>query len=362
MFWYKRAAITLDERPLDKVVSELVGKYEDAVQEERLLSQKPFNVQEYNQLANKALSFLPQELAMTLGPSVQDIMSSAQAALQSRDAGQLGVTGDKTSLLLNELLEINKRSGFKSWESIRSLFNLLSDMDSHLTVAVKGGGSDGQAWDYETYLLQEKGKGIKQFERLRVLLSRFLASMPRGKPAEIMVQPMPSESELGLKELFPLSFHVLVQFPRGEQGPMEPSFTVFDNGGKYEIDDVLDLGDTDFFADDEEARTYFGMINFLRKGGMPAGDKFLTLYRGMSANEFNKWLGGEAIPEGKFFTSSPTAQMAQDIPGEFPELFRFRVREDCVYETSSGTYQLSRDCQMDRSKRITPKEQGEYVP
>ena len=80
---------------------------------------------------------------------------------------------------------------------------------------------------------------------------------------------------------------------------------------------------------------------------------FRILYRGMSSEEFQKWESGEIIPKGKFFTSQATNQYAQDISGQYPELFRFRVRDDAVIQTSPDTYQIMRDSKLE-GKKIVP--------
>ena len=154
-----------------------------------------------------------------------------------------------------------------------------------------------------------------------------------GSSASVVLEMSPGENyETKSPVFYPMDFSLMMTFPGSEA--LEPNMTVFtdeDNG--MDVDDVLSWGDGDFFSNDREMRDYFGLVEFLRTGKMPEQKKgFVRLYRGMNPKEYGAWQSGGAIPAGKYFSSSPTTEYAQDISGEFPELFSFLVDRGVVYE------------------------------
>lgn len=163
--------------------------------------------------------------------------------------------------------------------------------------------------------------------------ARTIAERLKGMPATIT--PYPPSDAMALSDP---NRHPGGSFMVGLADDPATAFTVFtDTDGSLSewqdgVGDVLDPTDPDFFpADDTTGKV---------RGDKITGDS--TLYRGMSAAERSAWDAGEPIPVGKFFTSEPTANMAQDIAGEFPELHEFTVANNDVVETDPGVFQLIR--------------------
>ena len=163
-----------------------------------------------------------------------------------------------------------------------------------------------------------------------------------------------------LAEMGPHTGDIMVKFdvPEGQldpdfgvwfMPPMEgeefPEDAVRVPGGALELHDVLDISDTDFFpaGQPDLAGRYADALDDVR--GIKR-EGYITLHRGMSAAEADAWARGEEIPTGKFFTSSHTSAMAQDIAGEFPELYSWKVAQRDVIETEPGVFQLRRPARL----------------
>lgn len=138
--------------------------------------------------------------------------------------------------------------------------------------------------------------------------------------------------------------------------------SVFPNGGKNEVDDVID--DSDFFDKSGSGQVYDSLIHFLRTGQLPKDKpvKFIKLYRAMSTVEYQKWQHGQDIPEGKYFTSQATGDFAYDDsdlaskiendPNFSYGLESFRVRSDCVSQRDSSIYITIKPCKLDSGKIV----------
>lgn len=255
-------------------------------------------------------------------------------------------------------------------DNIIAMRRLCLDLTEHIgAVATQADPVEQKVEEYRNELMVEYNKSMAQVEEVKGRLIAFAQAMKTDCSFDIT--PNIGEDSLTKeKHLYPISFHVEIHFPNRPEGfDYGPSFSMFDKAtedgqpildktGKmqYDVDDVIDWGDTDFFTNNNESQFYFQLIDYIRSGTLPAEKpiSFLKLYRGMSPEEFVKWEQGEVIPKGKFFTSVATSQFAQDVSGQFPELFSFRVRSDALAETSPQTFQLMRDCKMETGKKIVP--------
>jgi len=161
-----------------------------------------------------------------------------------------------------------------------------------------------------------------------------------------------------------------VTLPAAEGG-MEPSFTVwtypegankrhetdedwFEQPEGVQVEEVLDITDTDFFPDGPDsdlAGDYARAVDAAR--GLPDEPGFVTIYRGMSDTEYDAWLEGDEIPTGKWFAGIPTAQFAQDINREPPTLRSFRIPRHMLMQTGEHEFQLKKKARL-RNGAIEP--------
>jgi hypothetical protein len=355
------SGIVLDEAPVRESMGRALDAWRRAVQDRAELGMEPVNIAQYRASMSASLpASLAPETRSKLEAAGEGIMSVAERAMGSPEA--IDAVRDKISSEIQGLLSASRQDQLR-WSDVRNFYRLLVDLDEHLAAA-HGGPTDVEAEvaQYAADLEAKRTQGVAQFEALKAELGRFLGAT--GLDATIRLVPNLSQDQYGSDSYYPLNFTMDVQLAGGFED-MPPNMTLFANEddkgnflGNYQVDDVLEWADTDFFQDDAQRTAYFQLVEFARSGRLPSerkGGKFVTLYRGMSPEEHLAWERGQAIPRGKFFASQPTAQFAQDIAGQFPELFSFRVREDAVVETSPGTFQTMTETTL-KGRRIVPVE------
>jgi len=129
----------------------------------------------------------------------------------------------------------------------------------------------------------------------------------------------------------------MVNMPGGEF--MDPTFGAMRRHGKWEVSDILQAGDEDFFGSNIDLQNrYFSAIDRLQ-GADP--QELMNLYRAMSPEEFDSWIVGNPISSGKFFTDQPTAGYASDFASnQRAELYGpFQVRRGDFYQVGDNEFQ-----------------------
>lgn len=337
MRWYKRASrASLDMSVPRKMIENMVARAIPGMEEQERLSRTPLNVDEYAHRADQAMSGMDEELRAPLAPMVSGAIDGARS-------------GNREPL--SDLLDHMIGNMRKRWGEFRELYKALTALDDHMSSSGEVSARQ-MAEEYRQGLESELSRGEQQALELLSRIEGFLDTV--GSDASVVLEMSPGENyETRLPVFHPMDFSLKMTFPGSEA--LEPSMTVFTDEDKgMMVDDVLSWGDGDFFSNNREMTDYFGLVEFLRTGKMPEQKKgFVRLYRGMSPKEYDAWQSGGTIPAGKYFSSSPTAEYAQDISGEFPELFSFLVDRGVVYETSHGEYQTSGEARLD-GKRIVP--------
>lgn len=86
-------------------------------------------------------------------------------------------------------------------------------------------------------------------------------------------------------------------------GQFSPSFVIFKYEGKFEIDDVLEAGDEDFFHSVQIQSDYFNLINELKKPGSTNKGKVLTLYTARPKKDREQFLNTKTLPLNIFLTN-----------------------------------------------------------
>jgi hypothetical protein len=344
--------VSLDDSPLRELIQKNINDVRAAAEKTLELSRKPIDQAAYVNAIKQVLAGLPPPIQSVLGPPCQNIMS-----LIGTNPAR---ASDAASELIASLVSPAYQKAMQaSWSSVRSLYKILIDMDEHLSAATRQHQStDEQVAEYSKELETEYGKAMQQMADVREKLVSYSKAV--GTNAWFVVKPDFATTELGSKILYPINLDIDITFGKERQFET-PNFSLWPMENEqgeilgYEVENVLEWADTDFFENDDERKFYFGLVDFFRTGQLPAqkGKNFIKLYRGMSTDEYVKWERGDIIPKGKFFTSTPTTQFAEDIPGKFPELFSFSVRDDAVAQTSPGTYQIITDSRLD-GKKIVP--------
>jgi hypothetical protein len=102
------------------------------------------------------------------------------------------------------------------------------------------------------------------------------------------------------------------------RGSMAPSFIVFVDGSKYEVDDVLEGGDTDFFREPMLQANYFALVKELRDPGSSSKrGRDIVLYTARPSKDRRQYEGAKSVPVNIFLTNDPDRAygLATDLGG-----------------------------------------------
>lgn len=113
---------------------------------------------------------------------------------------------------------------------------------------------------------------------------------------------------------------------------MDPSFTWFSDN---EIDDIIDVGDTDFFTDLNLQNDYFSLIRELKSpGSTQKSGKVLRLFTARPISDRKLYAGATTIPSGIFLANSAShvAGLAIDLAetNEPRDIYKVKIYEKYV--------------------------------
>jgi hypothetical protein len=89
-------------------------------------------------------------------------------------------------------------------------------------------------------------------------------------------------------------------------GRQRAGFTVFVDGKQLMVDDVLEAGDPDFFADPLEQASYFDLVSEIRRpGSTKRSGKNLVLYTARPVKDRTRYEQARTVPTNIFLTTDP---------------------------------------------------------
>jgi hypothetical protein len=117
-----------------------------------------------------------------------------------------------------------------------------------------------------------------------------------------------------------------------------PYFTLF--GGKAvpvreRVEDVLDAGDSDFFADPKVEMDYFNLVAELRAPGSTRTSKVVVLWTARPRRDRARYERAKTIPSGIFLTNQPedAGALARELPGGERDIWRVEVSDKYLVNT-----------------------------
>ena len=342
----------------EHVISELTDNYQRLVEGDLEKRKKDFSVSEWKQNFEKALNKVEdKELKETLFKEAKDILHKAVIAL---------VDADKISDFSDEVYEMvrnhykQNRLGDSSdrYMQYRGYITVLRDLSELLQAKAGEEPVDPfkKVKDFENFLKNRLEKTLEYLDEQ----SKRLVPLARELGIDLVLDANIDKDRFiddADKHEYEPSYQVEIK-------GTDLSVTVFVEGNKIEVDDVLD--DDDFFTKPSDHSNYDALVYFLRTGKLPKEKplKFIKLYRGMSSVEMRHWQAGATIPVGKFFTTKATGSFAYDDPDlqkkikENPEfsygLEEFYARNDAVSERDSSIYITIKESKLDEKGRIVP--------
>jgi len=136
------------------------------------------------------------------------------------------------------------------------------------------------------------------------------------------------------------------------QGDLIPNFTVFQHEGKFEIEDVLEGGDTDFFKDNKTQADYFNLINEIRHPGSTSKGKILTLYTARPSKDRQLYLNKNSVPVNIFLTNM--FDSAEGIARDFGNRDVWKIRIDSRYLVNTMDSPMEKQYQTTGSSEEVP--------
>jgi len=350
---FAQAQISIDDSGIKQPMEKQLQMLRQSVSDEAFLAQTPLDGQTY-------LAKLEPVLTGIQEPDKSKFRTIFQSYVQMLANPNKEPLRDQVETTIRNLITNYKNR----WGEIRLFYLMLIDFDEHVRVSeMIHSPIDQQIKEHAAEILREYAQGQALTRKLQGELLSFIAATARPDVSFVIHEQAGTDAATNMPNFKLLDFSIDFVFSRPSENsyssnewiPETPSFTLFVNeDGSYQPEDILSWGDNDFFFNQQEMQLYFQVIDFLRSGKLPAqkGSKFIKLWRGMSPKEYQAWQRGQIIPQGKFFTSVRTEQFAQDVAGEFPELFSFKIRDDIIAETGDKAFQTMVDAKLENGKIV----------
>ena len=189
-------------------------------------------------------------------------------------------------------------------------------------------------------------KSRSRLSIIKILIQQALTNIPDWNNSTVIITAGEPSSDYSLSQpnyLEPISSASITVGTQTSWGGTA-DFTLFtdfsDNNEltNYEIDDILEAGDTDFFTENDTQQTdYFNLISELRhpnKSNNKEQEKILILYTARPAEQRNQYLSSpNSIPANIFLTSnySNATGMARDFDKR--DIWRVRIKQKYLIQT-----------------------------
>lgn len=216
---------------------------------------------------------------------------------------------------------------------------------------------DEQLGDYSIQWTEEKIEQQLQdlstatannMNQIAALLSSSIEKIPQwnGSPIKISALPLDRDNEIDPED------SAIIEVIGGSGWGGEASFSFFKTENGFEIDDVLEAGDTDFFENGNTQSDYFNLIRALRNPSSFSKPKILTLYTARPRKDRNLYLGTKQVPSNIFLTSSLSFAEGFAVEyGEDRDIWKIRIKD--TYLT------ITMDSPGQKQYQVTG---GEFVP
>jgi hypothetical protein len=163
-------------------------------------------------------------------------------------------------------------------------------------------------------------------------IRKAIARLEDWQGTPVVVHALPKESERGL-EFEPTGDARVELLPRRKAWGGTPSFTFWVDPDT--VEDVLEYGDTDFFADEDAQADYFALVGALRNPGK-RDTGTVALYTARPRKDRSRYEGARDIPAGIFLTTdmSRAAGIAHDLGGgTVRDIWGVRVEKRYLVQT-----------------------------
>ena len=172
-------------------------------------------------------------------------------------------------------------------------------------------------------------------EENKKLINDAISRVENWHGSQVILKPLESRDEDG-SNLVPASSAEVILIFKGNKS----YFSFFRDKSIFEIDDVLDAGDDDFFVGVEGQSDYFNLINEIKKPGSTSTGKMLTLYTARPTKDRKQYMNSDTIPVNLFLTNSydHAIGLANDLAGteERRDVWKVKINDRYLTNTLDG--------------------------
>ena len=218
------------------------------------------------------------------------------------------------------------------WDVFRGVINDIQDYDEQI-------GEYAVKWTDET--VQQQLRELTQqtsvnMQKISDLVGRAIAAIPVWNNSPIKINALSSDKDNSIDAEDSATIEVL----GGGSWGGEASFAFFQFEGKFEIDDVLEAGDDDFFSNDSTQADYFNLIRALRNPSSFSKPKVITLYTARPKKDRKLYLDAKQVPSNIFLTTSFdfAEGFAMEYGGE-KDIWKVRIKDSYLTMTMDASDQ-----------------------
>jgi hypothetical protein len=324
--WFAEATanITVNLSQVEESLRKLIRDMEDYDYQQRNSAER-FNVPQFMQQVQQGFADYPGLPTLIQALQSQE-WSAIWQAYQALDKyiNQLEKTGDRSTWLNNyHKLEPKRKLSRQVFDYLRCVEYL------------KGDKAEFDASSYEANVADLVEQSKKNMEVIRGEVDAAISRIANWNGSPIVITANPAEDERGPISEPATSAHIGVG-----GGQDSPEFLYFkDEGGKVEIDDVIEGDEEDCFPNPQSKADYFVLINELRNPGSTSKGKMLTLYTARPTRDRNMYLNTTTLPINIFLTNSydHASGLARDLgSSEVRDIWRVRIDSRYLTQTLDG--------------------------
>lgn len=228
------------------------------------------------------------------------------------------------------------------WQRIWNVRRQLNYKDTRLIDEVRKIGDKASDFVYSTQDAKaDINRVIEQTKQnLKIIQDTITQAISRiddwnGSPVTISGIRPPSDISSTENYGEPAStVSVAVGRQTGWGGVADFTFFLNEEDSSYEVDDLLEAGDNDFFNDTKIEQDYFSLVNELKNPGRTKSNKVLRLYTGRPKKDRSVYTNANSIPSNIFLTTS--LDFAQSFGLDYNEsrdVWEVRVEEKYLVQT-----------------------------
>lgn len=302
--WLNEAnsSVVIDDRELRQAFKVAAEKIIDSMHERKYQASR-LNPQQFIQIIQKELAGYP-------------LLPNLVRALQSKNVRYIF---DQQSKLRDWLYKQSNRTSDLLTIS-RQIYTYIDtfDQDHHV--------DESQVW----HMVEQAIVGTQQeMAKLKAMIEQAISRIANWGNPPVIISPSVASSQYGGYEIAPTSSASVSL----NVGSYPPQFSIFQDENRFEIDDVLEGGEPDFFETPQVQSDYFNLINELRKPGSTSRGRNLILYTARPVADRQQFISQKTLPVNVFLSNDYSD--VEGISRDFGKRDIWKVRIDSRYLTQT---------------------------